>query len=67
MVRNAEILLDFELKLEQELNNSYEDRLKIFESMLEFRNLVLKNENPLEGLTEKVELIRMLHCAKSTI
>ena len=67
MVKNPEILEKFEIELEQQTNNSYLKRLQIFESMLAFKNYILKNEDPLEGLDEKIEIIKRLHRAKRAI
>lgn len=67
MVTNPEILLKFELDLEQKTNNSYEKRLQIFESMFAFKNQMLPNADPLEGLTEKIEIVQRLHSAKPII
>ena len=64
MVKNPEILEIFELEYEQNTNNTYQQRLLIFESMMEFRNTVLKERDPLEGLEEKIEIIKRLHRAK---
>jgi hypothetical protein len=67
MVKNPEILEKFELELEQKINHTYEERLKIFESMFEFKKQLMKNEDPLEGLAEKIEIIKRLHSAKQVI
>jgi hypothetical protein len=67
MVKNPEILLKFELELEQSINNTYQKRLQIFESMLEFKNILMKNENPFDGLNEKIEIIKRLHSAERII
>ena len=64
MVKNHEILERFELDLELRTNNSYQTRLKMFESMWVFKNTILKNQDPLEGLEEKIEIIKRLHRAK---
>lgn len=67
MVTNPEILLKFELELEQKTNNSYAQRLQMFESMFAFKNQVVKNANLLEGLEEKIEFIKRLHRAKRAV
>lgn len=67
MVKNPEILEKFELEYELKTNNSYQKRLQIFESMLAFKNQVLKDQDPLEGLDEKIEIIKRLHRAKRAI
>ena len=67
MVKNPEILEKFELELELKINNSYQKRLQIFDSMLAFKNKVIKNQDPLEGLDEKIEIIKRLHRAKPAI
>lgn len=64
MVKNPEILRSFELKLEKEINNTYPERLRIFESMLEFKNSIIRDEKPLEGIDEKIEIIKRLHSVK---
>ena len=64
MVKNHERLERFELDLELRTNNSYQTRLKMFESMWVFKNTILKNQDPLEGLEEKIEIIKRLHRAK---
>lgn len=64
MVKNPEILEQFEREMEQKINNSYQERLRIFEGMLKFRNPVLKDRDPLEGLEEKIEIIKRLHGTK---
>lgn len=55
-------------KFEQENNkamgNTYAKRSRIFESMLEWKYWVLKDENPLNGLTEKINIIKMFHKVK---
>lgn len=61
MVTNPEILQKFEIELEQKINHSYSERLKIFEDMLRFKNSILKDANPLDGLDEKIDFIRRLH------
>lgn len=64
MVKNPEILEKFELEYEQKTNNTYEERLRIFESMLALKNQLLPNQDPLEGLDEKIEFVKRLHSAK---
>ena len=64
MVKNTEILREFELEMEQIINNPYPVRLQIFESMLKFKNTILADESPLENLNEKIEIIKRLHSAK---
>jgi hypothetical protein len=65
MIKNPEILAEFELAYEKGLNNSYEQRLEIFESMLQLKRQICPASNdPLEGLDEKIEIIRKLHNAK---
>jgi hypothetical protein len=64
MVKNPEILEKFELEYEMKTNNSYATRLRIFESMIAFRNTVCKDIDPMDGLDEKIEIIKRLHRAK---
>lgn len=64
MVNSSDILLKFEIENDKKINNSYIERLKIFESMLEWKNRVLKDENPLNGLEEKIAIIKRLHSVK---
>jgi len=67
MVKNPDILQEFEYNLEQTINNSFEKRLQMYESMHVFKNTLIPNQNLLDGLSEKIELIRRLHCAKPII
>ncbi len=56
MVNSSDILLKFEIKNDKKINNSYIERLKIFESMLEWKNRVLKDENPLKFTSQTMVL-----------
>ena len=64
MVNNPEILEKFELDYEQKTNNSYQERLRIYEGMIALKNQLLPNQDPLEGLDEKIEFVKRLHSAK---
>jgi hypothetical protein len=61
MVKNPEILQKFENELAGRLQNSFAQRLALFESMLEYRNTIQKNIDPLAGLKEKLEIVKRLH------
>jgi hypothetical protein len=67
MVKNPEILAKFEDDLIEATNNSYEKRLATFQKMLDYRNFVLKDIDPYDGLDEKIEFIKRLHRAKRAI
>ena len=66
MVQNPEILQEFELNYELNTNNSFAKKLQIFNSMLEYRNKLLKDIDYYEGLYELIEFVRKLHRAKRT-
>ena len=67
MVINPEILRQFELDFELKTNYSYKKRLQMYESMHLFQISLLPNQNPLNGLTDKIELIKRLHSAERII
>lgn len=64
MIKNLEILLNFEKNLELITNNSYTKKLQIFESMLKFRNQAIKTIDLFEGLDEKIDFVKRLHSVK---
>ncbi|MCX6155231.1 MAG: hypothetical protein NT007_13840 [Candidatus Kapabacteria bacterium] len=61
MITNPDVLKKFELELEQKINNSYSDKLRIYESMAILRNEISPAASLLDGLDEKIEFVRRLH------
>lgn len=67
MIKNPEILQEFENRLSRENNSTFAERLKIFEDMLLLKlKLCPENKDPLEGLDRKIEFIKRLHNAGKT-
>ena len=67
MIKNQELLEKFETKLISSQKLSYEENLKIFESMwnLACELKVFPPENPMEGIEKDIELARILNlCSK---
>ena len=67
MIKNQELLEKFETKLISSQKLSYEENLKIFESMwnLACELKVFPPENPIEGIEKDIELARILNlCSK---
>lgn len=58
MVKNPDILLKFELDYEASINHSVIEKLEMFENMLALKNKVMGTCDPLEGLDEKILLIK---------
>jgi len=63
MVKNPEILRQFELEYEKNNNLTFTEKLRMFESMLEFKNKVCPREDIWSGLDEKIEFMGRLHDA----
>lgn len=67
MIKNQELLEKFETKLISSQKLSYEENLKIFESMwnLACELKIFPPENPIEGIEKDIELARILNlCSK---
>ena len=67
MIKNQELLEKFETKLIASQKLSYEENLKIFESMwnLACELKIFPPENPMEGIEKDIELARILNlCSK---
>jgi len=67
MIKNQELLEKFETKLISSQKLSYEENLKIFESMwnLACELKIFPPENPMEGIEKDIELARILNlCSK---
>ncbi len=67
MIRNQKLLEKFETKLISSQKFSYEENLKIYESMwnLACELKTFPTENPLEGIEKDIELARILNlCSK---
>ena len=67
MIKNQELLGKFETKLISSQKLSYEENLKIFESMwnLACELKIFPPENPMEGIEKDIELARILNlCSK---
>jgi hypothetical protein len=60
MIKNPEILEKFVDEWNSKNTTTYEERFEIFEQMLQHRNEVLKDFDPLEGLEEKIKMIKRL-------
>ncbi|OQX78626.1 MAG: hypothetical protein B6D56_08490 [Candidatus Omnitrophica bacterium 4484_70.1] len=67
MIKNQKLLKKFETKLISSQKLSYEENLKIFESMWNFacELKIFPLENPMEGIEKDIELARILNlCSK---
>jgi len=67
MIRNQKLLEKFETKLISSQKSSYEENLKIFESMWNFacELKVFPPKNPMEGIEKDIKLARILNlCSK---
>jgi len=67
MIKNQKLLEKFETKLLSSQKLSYEENLKIFESMwnLACELKIFPPENPMEGIEKDIELARILNlCSK---
>lgn len=65
MVTNPEILNDFEMAYEKSQSHSFEEKLAIYDSMIELKmKLHSQNQNILDGLEWKIQFIKLIHNVK---
>ncbi len=64
MIINAKKIEEFELELEKNNPKTFLEKLSIFEDMARTVNLINKKKNLLNGLDEKIKIIKRLHLAK---
>jgi hypothetical protein len=67
MVKNPEILRQFELDYQKNNKLTYAEKLRMFEGMLEFKNKVCPRKDVWSGLDEKIEIYRRFRNAWKTI
>ena len=67
MIKRNKLLEEFEKRMLKE-NLPYENKLEIYEAMLEEARAlgVFPPENPLEGIEHKIEFVRRLKSVKGT-
>lgn len=67
MIESSEILNEFEAVYAKTQNHSIEEKLAIFDAMLQLKNeLYPMNQNIFDGLEEKLKIIKLFHNAKRT-
>lgn len=66
MVKNPEILKEFEDNYTREYSASISERFKIFDEMMQYaiKMGAFPRKDPLEGIETVIELARILHCGR---